>query len=232
MEAIPQIPQIPQKNRIMNKKIGIIVPYRDRENHLNIFLKRITRYLKNSDIDYEIIIVNQDNGKLFNRGMLLNIGFKYAEELKCDYVVFHDVDMIPANVDYSYDDKPIHLATEINDAKTHKTSKETFDEYFGGVTLFPVEDFKKINGYSNKYWGWGYEDTDLLLRCKKKEINLNTLKLKNSGASGTALKLNGLDAYVRVKNTINFNQNLTIFISFFPEELTLDHEKRSEEHTF
>jgi hypothetical protein len=30
-----------------------------------------------------------------------------------------------------------------------------FDTYFGGVTLFPVKAFEEIDGYSNKYWGWG-----------------------------------------------------------------------------
>jgi hypothetical protein len=67
----------------MVKKLGIIVPYRDREKHLEEFKKRMSRYFKNLDIPYEIIIVHQDNAKLFNRGMLLNIGFTHAEKLKC-----------------------------------------------------------------------------------------------------------------------------------------------------
>ena len=44
--------------------------------------------------------------------MLLNIGFKIAESYECDYVIFHDVDMIPLIVDYSYSDIPLHLATD------------------------------------------------------------------------------------------------------------------------
>ena len=88
----------------MGKKLGIIVPYRDRYDHLIIFKKRIISFLKNKAIDYELIIVEQDNAKNFNRGKLLNIGFLYAKKLECDYVVFHDVDMIPNNdVDYSED---------------------------------------------------------------------------------------------------------------------------------
>ena len=54
---------------------------------------------QNKNIQYQLIIVEQDDAKLFNRGMLLNIGFKEAKRLKCDYVVFHDIDMIPMSPD-------------------------------------------------------------------------------------------------------------------------------------
>ena len=97
----------------MSKKLGVIVPYRDREEHLAIFKKEITRFLSSRKIPFELIIVNQDNAKLFNRGMLLNIGFKYAEELGCDYVVFHDVDLIPKIADYYYPEYKILLLSSI-----------------------------------------------------------------------------------------------------------------------
>ena len=148
----------------MGKKLGVIVPYRERDEHLKIFRKEIKKALKAQGIDYNLIVIQQDNAKLFNRGMLLNIGYLYAQELyKCDYVVFHDVDMIPKDVDYSYSDIPLHLATNFSSSKNN----EVFDQYFGGVTMFPTEAFDKINGYSNKYWGWGFEDNELLFRCIK-----------------------------------------------------------------
>jgi hypothetical protein len=211
-----------------NKKLGVIIPHRDRWDHLKEFKRKITSYLTRKNIDYEIIIVNQDNAKLFNRGMLLNIGFKYAQELKCDYVVFHDVDMLPIHVDYSYSNHPIHLATGFRESEGDSDG-ELFDEYFGGVTLFPMSDFIKIDGYSNRYWGWGFEDTDLLFRCKIKNIELNELKIKNKNNNCASLKFNGIDAFVKVKNTININRNTTIFISFFPDELTCDHTKDADD---
>ena len=214
----------------MAKKLGVIVPYRNRPEQLETFKKRLTRYLKRNDIPFELIIVNQDDAKLFNRGMLLNVGFKYAEKLGCDYVVFHDIDMIPVHVDYSYSNHPLHLATGFKENEGDKP-REVFDEYFGGVTLFPIEDFKKINGYSNKYWGWGYEDTDLLLRCRKKGIVLDDLIIKNVGVDGQKLKFNGVDAYVECPNLINTNQKLSIFVSFFPDELTCNHEKDTDDFT-
>ena len=144
-------------------KLGVIVPYRNRPNQLKHFLNHIKLYLDKKDIDYEIIIVEQTEKNNFNRGKLLNIGFIKAEELKCDYIVFHDIDMLPIDADYSYTSKPTHLITELDLPKG--VSRTLFDEYFGGVTIFPSNIFRQINGYSNKYFGWGFEDDDLLLRC-------------------------------------------------------------------
>jgi hypothetical protein len=211
-------------------KLGVIVPYRNRPKDLVSFKSSFSFYLNSKNIDYKIFIVEQDDAKQFNRGMLLNIGFKYAIKHRCDYVVFHDIDMLPLEVDYSYSDKPIHMATNFI-SKFGEEDRDIFDEYFGGVTMFPVEDFQKINGYSNKYWAWGYEDTDLLLRCAKKELELDTLKLKTNGRDGASLVFNGKDSLVKCENTIDLNQNATFFISFKPSKLILDHTKESDEFT-
>jgi hypothetical protein len=216
---------------VKNKKLGVIVPYRNREEHLKIFKEKIVKYLSARKILYEIIIVNQDNAKLFNRGMLLNIGFKIAEELGCEYVVFHDVDMIPERVDYSYSDTPLHMATNFKTDDSIENKNEIFEEYFGGVTMFTMDTFRKIDGYSNKYWGWGYEDTDLLHRCRKNNIKLDTWKIKNTGSNGPALKFNGINSYVRGINNINLNNNTTIFISFYPSDVICNYEKDIDEYS-
>lgn len=205
------------------KKLGIIVPYRNRKKQLREFSRNIKFYLDDKGIPYHVFVIHQDNAKQFNRGALLNIGFKYAEQNGCDYVVFHDVDMVPVTVDYSYSETPLHMATDFLYFDEDESPKETFDEYFGGVTMFTIEDFKKIDGYSNKYWGWGYEDTDLLYRAKKHNIQLDTLKLKNLRNKCNALKFNGVNAYVKAKKNFNLNDNNTFFISFCPEKFICDH---------
>lgn len=211
-------------------KLGIIVPYRNRHQHLFEFITHITNYFKNSDIDYKVIIVQQDDAKLFNRGMLLNIGFTYAKKYKCDYVVFHDIDMLPLDVSYNSTEIPIHLATHFEIEETEK-ERESFDTYFGGVTMFSVDDFQKIDGYSNKYWGWGYEDDDLFLRCKVNNIGVQTKELKNIVNNKNVLKFNGFDAHIKSKNPINFSEDFTITICFEPNDLKLDHTKQSDEFT-
>ena len=54
-------------------KLGIIVPYRDRESHLKKFTDGIRTYFKENKVDYEVIIVEQSDDKPFNRGKLFNI---------------------------------------------------------------------------------------------------------------------------------------------------------------
>jgi hypothetical protein len=211
-------------------KLGVIVPYRNREEQLQKFIISISNFLNTKNLDYEIIIVEQDNKKQFNRGMLLNIGFTYSEKLKCDYVVFHDVDMIPIDVDYSFSPIPLHLATNFI-LEDGEKNREVFYEYFGGVTMFPSDLFKKINGYSNKYWGWGYEDTDLLLRCKINNVDLNTHRIKNIGKNGMSLSFNGVNSYVECDNIIDLNSNATFFVSFCPGKMIFDYTKDSDEFT-
>ena len=156
------------------KKLNLIVPYRDRQSHLKRFIPSVENYLDDSEIPFSISIVEQNNDKSFNRGKLLNIGFDISKN-ESDYFCFHDVDLIPDEVDYSYTEYPIHLATNLS----KDDYKEGWEYYFGGVTLFNKEDFININGYSNEYWGWGFEDDDLLRRCvnfglpiEEKEVKL------------------------------------------------------------
>lgn len=202
----------------MSKKLGIIVPYRNRHNHLKKFLDFLPKYLDNRGYNYYIIIVQQDNASAFNRGMLCNIGFQEAKKLKCDYVVFHDVDMLPIDIDYSYSRFPVHLATD----------KLPFDTYFGGITLFPVEEFERINGFSNLYWGWGFEDDDLLYRCIEGRVLLDRKTVNFDNKNRGTVKLNGTNAYITSNNIINFNRDFSLGIKLTLEKLTLDHTKNSD----
>ena len=206
----------------MNHKLGVIVPYRNRYRQLVKFKETFHKYMKKHHlgIDYTVIVVEQDDSSAFNRGKLLNIGFLKAKELKCDYVVFHDVDMLPMNVDYSYSNKPIHLATHFR--SKGETLGLHFDKYFGGVTLFPTKEFELINGYSNKYWGWGFEDDDLFYRCDKNHLPLATKKIETSGANTAALEFNGIDASVEFTNNINTSRDFTVWVSLEPEPFKLD----------
>ena len=150
----------------MKHKLGVIVPYRDRLQHLMCFLPAMKTFLNASNIDHEFYVIEQQQGKAFNRGKLLNVGFVLAKST-CDYVVMHDVDMLPLEADYSWVEHPTHMATECSQFDY----RLPYEGYFGGVTSFNCVDFQKTNGYYNEYWGWGAEDDDLRARCGVAGLN-------------------------------------------------------------
>lgn len=147
--------------------MALIVPYRDREKHLEEFVPYMHHFL--STIPYHIYLIEQSGEAPFNRGQLLNIGFQLSRGTS-EYVCFHDVDMLPVSADYSKPLRPTHLARSVEQFNYGMP----YPGYFGGVTLFPLHDFENVNGFSNGYWGWGLEDDDLKLRCKRKGIPLLT----------------------------------------------------------
>ena len=155
-------------------KLGVCVPYRNRELHLNEFIPKVGKYLKNQGIDFQMYFCHQADDKLFNRGATKNIAAKHAFEDGCDYIVWHDIDMIPeedGGCDYTYPkEAPRHIATQIS----QMDYKLKYHEYFGGAVLFTKEQVEKTNGYSNDYWDWGMEDDDLFWRCFKEGLTNNT----------------------------------------------------------
>jgi len=199
-------------------KLGIIVPYRNRPKQLEIFKEAMISTLRN--LDYEIIIVEQVDGNDFNRGKLLNIGFVKATKLNCDYVVFHDIDLIPEKVDYSYSKSVQHLIGELN--LPEGFNRVNFDEYFGGATLFPVGIFEAINGYSNTYFGWGFEDDDLMLRCIKHNVELKDKVVTQKQQTRTSLSFNGKDSFIAVPNILNASRSYTISVDFTVDDIKTD----------
>lgn len=132
----------------------LLVPYRDRREHLTQFIPHMNKFLP----DAEIVVIEQADQKEFNRGKLLNIGFL---ETAFDCYCFHDVDKLPISGDYSC---PLNRPRQIA-ANVHQTYS-----YFGGVTLFSRKDFAKAEGFHNDYWGWGGEDNELMFQIIRKGI--------------------------------------------------------------
>lgn len=132
--------------------LAIIVPYRDREEHLKIFVPYMKMYLPGD----EIIIVEQADEKHFNRAKLLNIGFLNH---KSDYYVFHDIDMLPIQVGYSERDGVTQIAF----------SDIQLIDYLGAVTMYERNIFIKSEGYHNDYFHRA-EDNEMMFNLKSKKI--------------------------------------------------------------
>lgn len=153
------------------KHLSLIIPYRDREEHLKKFIPNITKHLSSAKINYSISVIEQDNKKLFNRAKLFNVGFEIKKG-KSDYFCFHDVDLVPENekCDYSFINGVARLSTYVSQFQYIERPEH---EIGGGITLIDKNSFLKINGYSNKYWGWGAEDDDFSVRIRRENISIH-----------------------------------------------------------
>lgn len=140
------------------KRLAVIVPYRDRYEHLKQFIPHMDKFL--DKFDYSIFIIHQKNDDLFNRAALFNIGFDITKH-KFDYFSFHDIDLLPESSDYSYPARPCHLSQRCSQFGYRKK------KLFGGVILLTKEQFVKSNGFSNRFRGWGGEDDDMGTRAKR-----------------------------------------------------------------
>lgn len=145
------------------QKVAIIIPYRDRYRFLMILLNRLHPMLQRQQLSYQIFVIEQDGNKKFNRGKLMNVGYTEALKVdKFDCFVFQDADLLPETDKnlYMCDPHAHHLASAINEMRYHVM----FYNYAGGVIAMNRENYNRINGYSNSYWGWGNEDDDFSAR--------------------------------------------------------------------
>ena len=138
-------------------KTIIIIPYRDRASHLKYWLKNTYPLIKKVIPDVEVIVVEQTEGKKFNRGATINIGYLYYNNEEYSYIT-QDVDVNPI------DDKTINLYGKNVE---HDTFLGIYSDgqTLGGIVKCTGTTFKKVNGFPNDYWGWGHEDKDILNRA-------------------------------------------------------------------
>jgi len=145
-----------------NARLGLVIPYRDRPEQLQILLDRLEALLGGGKYDYRIVVAEQSDSGLFNRGKVKNVGADLLADWS-DYFCFHDVDNIPQAADYGCPSQPMRLVKRYS--HTHRRDNPIRGYFFGGVVSIRRDQFEIVNGYDNRYWGWGQEDEDLFLRC-------------------------------------------------------------------
>ena len=154
---------IPLHNNVV--KVAIVVPVRNRWEHERIFhaemLKHQALYPKTKFDMYYVEQTTLGKGVGFNRAMMFNFGLKEALKTNVDCIVIHDVDRIPVgDVAYERCNRPTHLAANF----------VPYGTFSGAVFSASPEHWKRINGMSNKFWGWGGEDDELYHRWAKAEL--------------------------------------------------------------
>jgi len=176
----------------MSHKLGICIPYRNRKEHLDRLVPHLSKHLKEKGIEFSFYVGHQIDDRLFNRGAMKNIAAHIAFEDGCDYIAWHDVDMLAhEEADYGYPElTPIHIATKLSKYGYNLG----YDQYFGGVVLFNKEQSYTTNGYSNEYWDWGQEDDDLFWRCYFEKLTTGRIIKKETNK--IVANFNGDNSYL------------------------------------
>jgi hypothetical protein len=143
-----------------NERLTVVIPYRDREAHLQALLPALTAALAEQGVRHRILIVEQEAGRLFNRGKLINVGMHFAAE-GSDYYCIHDVDAVPIVANYLCPSQPLRLVNKIH---TDKGIQQRASHYFSGAVSVRKEQAFAAAGFPNEYWGWGKEDDDFFFR--------------------------------------------------------------------
>lgn len=144
-----------------SKRLAVIIPFRDRKEHLARLLPTLLRQLDEQRIRQRIYVVEQESGQLFNRAKNINVGAHIAAD-SADYFCFHDVDMYPESAEYGYPSQPMRLVKRLT--QTFRPVSEFAGYYFSGAISISKAQFLQANGFANDYWGSGSQDEDFFYR--------------------------------------------------------------------
>jgi len=129
----------------------------------------VSFFRRNTNIEPLFVLAEQADNLPFNRGALVNHAYAACAGM-IDYVCFHDVDYMPMWADYSEPNLPSRIVWYGMDKRPvgHGTDRIVSAQRYGlaAVAVMRKWHFEACNGYSNTYWGWGYEDTDLAKRLE------------------------------------------------------------------
>ncbi|XP_041978112.1 beta-1,4-N-acetylgalactosaminyltransferase bre-4-like [Aricia agestis] len=148
--------------------VALLVTYRNRQNQLDVFVPYMHNFLRKQNIHYKIYVIEQEDDKPWNKGKLYNIGAKYAIADKFPCLILHDVDLLPLDESnlYACLGQPRHMSASIDKFRFVLP----YDTLVGGVLAISSDQYVQINGFSNRFNGWGGEDDDLAARILKHNL--------------------------------------------------------------
>ena len=176
----------------MRRVLLVIVPYRGRPAQLTQFMQRVWAPLHREWPNSRLVVAEQsDDGRRFNRGLLLNCAYDLCRRRDVWRVLLHDVDLVPdAHVRrqyYAARGAVLHFA--------HCwAARYSGSSYFGGVVGMSPRAFERIDGFPNAFWGWGGEDDALLRR-----VRAARLLIRRPCAGGSYVDLEALSLHEKLR---------------------------------
>ncbi|XP_063381196.1 beta-1,4-galactosyltransferase 2-like [Cydia fagiglandana] len=150
--------------------VAILVTYRNRQNHLDIFFPYMHNFLRKQNIHYKIYLIEQQDGNPFNKGLLYNVGARKALTDGFPCLILHDIDLLPLDTSnlYACSTDPRHFSASIDQFRFVLL----YDWLIGGVLSIRIDQYVELNGFSNRFLKWGAEDDDFYMRMAEQNIKV------------------------------------------------------------
>ena len=183
-----------------------LVAYRARGNQqfrrdqICLLIENINHYFTKNNIEYKIMICEQNDDERFNRGKILNVAFLESEKLfNFPKKYFH------MNTDYLFDlnrSFPLELLNLNNGVID--LYRPPYD-VLGAACVFDSESYNIINGFPNDLLGWGGDDWAIYNRLVKKNVSI--FYPENLTNSGFVIENND-DAHIKDQSNNGKNMEL------------------------
>lgn len=119
---------------------------------------------------FRIYLIEQQDEEPWNKGLLYNIGAKFAIADKFPCLILHDVDLLPLDEGnlYACMQQPRHLSASIDQFRYVLI----YDWLVGGVLAVRSDQYQAVNGFSNRFLQWGGEDDDFYGRLEAQGLQV------------------------------------------------------------
>lgn len=167
--AVPssRLTEVMDDTHLLPARLAVIVPYRPQPcQHRHLHLRDFVEHMCNHFLPalrvktHKVFVVEQSaDGRLFNRGALLNAGARMAIAEGYDVLALHDVDLLPGpclRAAYESVCGAVGGWTCAHPGSAWK--RYTYSTYVGGVFIMHARVYESMNGFPNGFWGWGGED--------------------------------------------------------------------------
>lgn len=139
-------------------------------------LQTLEPYTNDEDVKFQIVEQSQD-GKRFNLGKIINVGFDiFSKQSENDdwVYLFQPVDLFPKEGFDLYRVTAKLLLENKVDICTYNVPNS--DWYYRSCS-YRADAYRKFNGYTNNFWGWGAEDDEFFIRVRISNLRFTYVKL-------------------------------------------------------
>jgi len=168
------------------KDLSIVIPYRPSTDRRITLFNWIYKRYEMLFPESEIIVSDADDSAIFSRSRSRNLG---VDRVKSKYVLLADADTITCRrfiehgileLDYGagwvipYGPRDFFVLDNVCSSNIlsrrpdYNMSPSEFSwewklESFGGLNLMRTESFRMVNGFDERFIGWGYEDNSFMI---------------------------------------------------------------------